>query len=978
MIAPLVVAAHYGALDIPRSDDWSYLLTLFRLVDHGVLGFNNWVSMTLVGQLALAAPIALVLPRSITAVHVASALLGFVGLVALVQGTERRYRRAAMVLAFTIAIGPLWSPLASTYMTDIPAFAVQCVFLALAFRALRTETVAVGRYALALAVGFLGISIRQYEAIPVIAVVLVTLAIAARQGSRVRLRNLVLVTAVAVAATIALFAWWLALPDALSLAPSPVTSGIVANLTVRLGGFARLVGLLLAPVVILAGPVAIVRRAWQQSPILSAVVGAASTLWMAASYLRVPDVPFVGNYLDVYGVLSRDVLTGPRLPVIPETLFRFLAVVGSAGAIVLALAVVPPLVDGARRVRERDLALRDPVTAVLALSTLGFTVAYSFAIATELPVFDRYVLPVLPLVGLLVIRRTRAEAPATADARGPARPTRPGLGVLVTTVVALVVLGGVGLAYATDSASFDGTRWRLDRAVARQGWAPTRIYGGFEWISWHQKVGPPQGDTSAERIRLRAKYLAPFCVDVVINPGRAKSRAAIAPRRGARMGPRRRADRGGSQRQAVPGRVQPAGASVRRLSVARSSAPTTGTSAPRSRSRRNGPSPIGNERAGASSPNTRATVGADAPSATIRWSPAGNGCGAGPACTRSPNARCRRSRSAPSHGAPVAATRPVGSTTTAVPGATARPTRSARRSKAIRCAGGATSATRPGRPTATASRSTCPDGTACAPIWASSASTTGSGWRLRASRSGPRNRHATSWRGPETGAGSTTPYDVRPPSSSTPIARSPSAAASSGANAASVPTASRPSSTATRTRAANLGPSPHPVHSIGGSIIGIGTGSTVSVTRPRAASSSTATSTSACTVGSATWNSAASSRATVARSVAPSQRDQTTAAVALSRWMPCSRQTTTSPSTATASSRPRARGRRSSGAGTALTRAPRGSTRPRHTRRRGHRRPPGSTAAGRPPRRGSRARPVPTARRRARRSRPAHRRDRAR
>ena len=84
-----MVAAHYGALDIPRSDDWSYLLTLFRLVDHGVLGFNNWVSMTLVGQLALAAPVALVFPRSITAIHVASALLGFVGLVALVQGTER-------------------------------------------------------------------------------------------------------------------------------------------------------------------------------------------------------------------------------------------------------------------------------------------------------------------------------------------------------------------------------------------------------------------------------------------------------------------------------------------------------------------------------------------------------------------------------------------------------------------------------------------------------------------------------------------------------------------------------------------------------------------------------------------------------------------------------------------------------------------------------------------------------------------------
>jgi len=95
-------------------------------------------------------------------------------------------------------------------------------------------------------------------------------------------------------------------------------------------------------------------------------------------------------------------------------------------------------------------------------------------------------------------------------------------------VGALVVLGGIGLAYATDSASFDGARWEVDRAVARLGWKPTRIYGGFEWISWHQKVGPPQGDTQAERIRLRARYLAPFCVDVVINPGAERTRAAIA------------------------------------------------------------------------------------------------------------------------------------------------------------------------------------------------------------------------------------------------------------------------------------------------------------------------------------------------------------------------------------------------------------------------------------------------------------------
>ena len=72
---PVAIAAHYGALEIPRSDDWSYLLTLFNWVDGGKLDFNGWVSMTLVGQLVIAAPLVLVVGRSITAVHVLSAFV---------------------------------------------------------------------------------------------------------------------------------------------------------------------------------------------------------------------------------------------------------------------------------------------------------------------------------------------------------------------------------------------------------------------------------------------------------------------------------------------------------------------------------------------------------------------------------------------------------------------------------------------------------------------------------------------------------------------------------------------------------------------------------------------------------------------------------------------------------------------------------------------------------------------------------------
>ena len=35
VVLPVLIASHYGAMGIPRSDDWSYLLTLFRWVDSG-------------------------------------------------------------------------------------------------------------------------------------------------------------------------------------------------------------------------------------------------------------------------------------------------------------------------------------------------------------------------------------------------------------------------------------------------------------------------------------------------------------------------------------------------------------------------------------------------------------------------------------------------------------------------------------------------------------------------------------------------------------------------------------------------------------------------------------------------------------------------------------------------------------------------------------------------------------------------------
>jgi hypothetical protein len=505
---PVLVARHYGAIGIPRSDDWSYLLTLFRWVDRGKLSFNGWVSMTLVGQVALAAPFAAISGRDITTIQLFTAVLGFVGLLAVVFVGRQMVRPAwwAVFVAVTIAVGPLWGPLAPTFMTDIPMLTLQMLTVAAAVMAFRGRRLSVGWFTASVALGFVGVTIRQYAIVTLIAVVLVAIGLAWARGDRNQLRTVLVIAGCFAVATLAFLLWWSGLPDAKSLSPTVPTFRLVRTTTIKDAGFLRLVALLITPVILLAGPVRIVQRAWRASSNLTAVVGTLTALWLLATYLRVPKTPFVGAYLTRDGVLSLFVMGGHRADVIPAWMYDTLVLVGSLAGIVLVLALVPFLASLPRRVRNRELLeLRDPLGALLGLMIVGFGAIYSIAIVTGLPVYDRYALPFVPIAAILLLHSTRDEPRAERDSRS----RRAG------ALVAVVLLAFVGLAYSTESASFDATRWKLAEIVERQGYAPTEIGGGAEWLGYHRQHGPVfDADPKANG---RGRFPKP-CVSILINP----------------------------------------------------------------------------------------------------------------------------------------------------------------------------------------------------------------------------------------------------------------------------------------------------------------------------------------------------------------------------------------------------------------------------------------------------------------------------
>ena len=522
VVVPLVIAARGDAFGIPRSDDWSYLLTLFRFADTGRISFNNWVSMTLIGQVVLSAPVALAFGRSIRAVQVLTALVGLGGLLTVVGlGRALGVRTGkAVFVAVMVAVGPLWAALAVSYMTDIPAFTAGMVTLLLGVVALGRRPVAVGWVVAALVAGFVAFSIRQYAIVPGLATAIVAGWTLATRGDRRRLRQVAIATGVLLLAAAVLFLWWRGYSNAKSLSPAIPSPHSVWDGMLKGTEFLRLLALLVTPVLLLAHPVRLVRRSWDASRALSLVLGGLMLVLQVGVFVRVRETPFLGNYVARDGVLARAVLEGERPDVLPRALFDLLVVVASVAAVVLAVALVPFVLSLRDRWRDRRFGIDDPVGSVVVLTIVGYAAAYLLAVVTELPLYDRYVLPFVPLVAFLLLRVPFGLVPGAAGpadrsgtVAGPAAPVGAAADERTSGRGALV---GAGIALGAPRDGRPRVRRRLGgvrrHPVARR---PARHRRG---------VPRPQGER-----RLRVGQLPPRHLEAAERERRARGGPAPGP-----------------------------------------------------------------------------------------------------------------------------------------------------------------------------------------------------------------------------------------------------------------------------------------------------------------------------------------------------------------------------------------------------------------------------------------------------------------
>lgn len=498
---PLVIIWHFGALGIPRNDDWAFARILFSWTRTGHLRLLGWNTQTLVGQLAIMVPVVKVFGTRISALQVGVAVLGGVGSCWLYALLRRLLPRAGALGALAcLLLGPIYGSLAGSFMSDVPAFAAAagCCWAGVVALERRGWSF-VTPLAASAGLGFVALSIRQVAATAPVAVALAVFVVLRRGqrpdapsgAARVERRGFAAIAVAFVVGTAALLVWRNGLPfgNSIRLSLRPAFGKHDSFLYETL----FTLSLLSLPAVLRLSPAAVTRRALAVSRRGTATVTVAWAV-VAGSALYLSRTAgtdlLLGNYVTRSGTVG--VLAGRRPDLLPDAAWTALIAATLYASLMLALVVVTrlPAMRRAWRAAGDGFVVGSANVAGLVLG--GFGVLYALAMELALgftkvvptgpaaPAFsqtpyDRYLIPLVPLVVVL------AWSDGTLFWHAP--PVR-----RVVTAVGFGLFAVLGLAFVIESAAYDGARWAAATRVARSGVPATAIDGGAEWVGFHART----------------------------------------------------------------------------------------------------------------------------------------------------------------------------------------------------------------------------------------------------------------------------------------------------------------------------------------------------------------------------------------------------------------------------------------------------------------------------------------------------------
>lgn len=465
-VAYLALAGARGALGAARNDDWTYYNIAFRLAATGRFRLDGWTQALFAGQAAMAVPVIEVFGSKIAPLQVAVAVFGGVGLWACYRTVRSILpARPALLGVACLALGPMYGLLSTSFMTDVPAFTLQMLTLLAGLRALPPGGNTMRWFAAAMTLGLLAFSVREYAVAAGLAVAVVVLAQHRRENRRT-LRRLIVATGLWVVFLLALYAWRNTLEHSYTT-QLELTARSVGGAARTSGRAAVTLALFVSPAVAVLSPVRLATLAWHRSRAWCVAVCVA---WAACALL---DHRFLGNYLKRTPAYSVT-LPGTAPYAVPGWLWAVLQAAGLLSLLMLGgLAIVGCTSPRGGSSPLRRAFARPPLALVLVF-TFSAGVLPVIAIAvTDAPLFDRYLVPLVPFVAAIALRLGRS-----ADLI-----VRPAAWVSGAALLALACVGFL-IVDATDT--LDGAKWRLAEDVRALGFAPETIDGGYEWFGLHQ------------------------------------------------------------------------------------------------------------------------------------------------------------------------------------------------------------------------------------------------------------------------------------------------------------------------------------------------------------------------------------------------------------------------------------------------------------------------------------------------------------
>jgi hypothetical protein len=466
--------------DFPLNDDWSYAITVKRLLEIGLYVPNGWGAMSLLTHIGWGWLFCAPFGFSFNALRLSTLTASLAGglsvyFFAKELDQPRLYR---IIAALTLIFNPIYFALSNTFMTDVLFSSLQLISALFLARCLRRDTWL--NLLLGTAAAVAATLSRQLGIAAPIAFAITYLLL---NGISLRALIRALLPMLISIGSLAFYQHWLAATGRMNAQYAAHNANILAALqnplililTEIVNAYiaALYYGLFLAPILLLIVPAIWRRHTQKYINVWLAIILFGVATFLFSYFFGEPRLPMLGNILGNFGIgpltLKDTYILGRAIPRLPSVFWLFATCVALLGATLLFLAFMLLVKNVFSGLRSRRLTVESGTAFFLLISAA----AYLVPLFTS-QLFDRYLIPAVALIMLGVMSLCSGDKVVAAP------PFR------YASIASIIVFAIFSIGTTRDYLMWNRVRWQaLNDLTQAQHIDAEKIDGGFEFNGFY-------------------------------------------------------------------------------------------------------------------------------------------------------------------------------------------------------------------------------------------------------------------------------------------------------------------------------------------------------------------------------------------------------------------------------------------------------------------------------------------------------------